>query len=120
MAQLLPPVNLLRRGPDLKQPILDAQEHPSWESEAAEKKKKTPPLLGAPPDSLADLRGPEDLQRYNLDALKKIARMGAVTLPKIAPRAVCVERLTGVLFGAQNSVEYDEEDVHTVNLSCHL
>jgi len=120
MAQLLPPVNLLRRSPDLGQPLLDPQERPSLEAEAADMKKKTLPLLGAPPDSLAALRGPEDLQRYNLDALKKIARMGAVTLPKTAPRVVCVERLTGALFGAHNGVEQDEEDVHTVNLSCPL
>ena len=90
-------------------------------SSPSSEKKKAPPLLGAPPESLAHLRGPEDLQRYNLDALKKIARMGAVTLPKVAPRALCVERLTEALFGgvSQGAPE-EEEDVHTVNLSCPL
>jgi len=88
------------------------------------KRRKDAPLLGVPPDSLAALRGPEDLHCYNLDALKKIARMGSVSLPKNAPRAVCMERLTADLFGGARvggAVQEEEDDeVHTVNLSCPL
>jgi hypothetical protein len=121
MALLQPPRNLLRaaRVPEglPTRPLLEPEEDPV--DQAADKKKKAPPLLGVPPESLAILRGPEDLQRYNLDALKKIARMGAVTLPKVAPRALCVERLTEALFVGTVSVSdnpEEDEDVHIVNL----
>jgi hypothetical protein len=126
MALLQPPRNLLRaaRVPEglSTHPVLELQPEEDPVDQAADKKKKVPPLLGAPPESLAILRGPEDLQRYNLDALKKIARMGAVTLPKVAPRALCVERLTEALFVGTVSVPdpEEDEDVHTVNLSGRL
>lgn len=105
---LIPPENLL----------LKSEQRNSQLSEISVSKKKK---VTSPPESLAVLQGPDDLQNYNLEALKKIARMGAVALPKAAPRAVCIERLTLELFGhattTVNRVE-DEEDVHLVNISC--
>lgn len=106
---LIPPENLLLKS---------EQRNNSQLSEISVPKKKR---VTSPPESLAVLQGPDDLQNYNLEALKKIARMGAVVLPKAAPRAVCIERLTLELFGhattTVNRVE-DEEDVHLVNISC--
>lgn len=121
MVTLLPPENLLlpsKLVQNEEQDVVSSKSEELVSDVVIQKKKKIASLLASPPESLASLRGPGDLQNYNLDALKKIARMGAVALPKAAPRAVCVDRLTQELFGQHTLRTEEEEDVHTVNLSC--
>lgn len=130
MATLLPPKNLLIHlppeggAPSSIEAPLDEQQEPLDEQQEATiklgKKKKLPLLLASPPESLGALRSAQDLHLYNLETLKKIARMGAVTLPKNAPRAACLRCLELALFGQQKREVEEDEDVHTVTISCQL
>lgn len=111
---LLPPSNLLELWSSGATPTAD-----SVEQQAAEPKKKK--LIAAAPESLSALRGEESLDAYNLEALKKIAKMGAVVLPRPWARATALETLKTELFGSSACSEGpgspEEDEVHTVNLA---
>lgn len=112
---LLPPANLLELwSSGATTPTTD-----SVKQQAVEPKKKR--LIAAAPESLSALRGEESLDAYNLEALKKIAKMGAVVLPRPWARATALETLKTELFGSSACSEGpgypDEDEVHTVNLA---
>jgi hypothetical protein len=78
--------------------------------EIEERKRKVPLLLCSPPEDMQALQSFEDLQMYNLDALKKIAKQSKVNLPKSCTRATLIEKISDVLF----------EDERVVNLSSRV
>ncbi len=65
----------------------------------AEPKKK---LLPVPPEDLAELRSPADLELYSLEALKKLAKRLELALPRAPTRAACAGALTAALFPAED------------------
>lgn len=135
--RLVAPANLLRKAPEpgIEAPAAEQQQpEPGIEAPAQPEPVNNPKKKrqAAPPASLAALgNSPESLDVYNLDALKKIAKMAGSTLPKPCTRASCLEMLTKELFGKEapaataaanecgrsTSEEEDDDDVHTVNLS---
>lgn len=110
---LLPPANLLELWSGATTTDSVGQQQP------IESKKKK--LIAAAPESLSALRGEESLDAYSLEALKKIAKMGAVVLPRPWARATALETLKTELFGStacSGGRDCPEEDeVHTVNLA---
>jgi hypothetical protein len=73
----------------------------------ADEKKKVL-LRTSPPVELTSIENAADLNLYNLDALKKIAKMASMPLPKNCSRSRLMEAIEDELFAVD----------HIVNLSC--
>jgi len=105
MMLLRPPKNLLLETTTVSSnPVVAEPESVAFDSGDVvccfldDSKKKKTYLLSSVPANLSELQGPEDLQRYNLDVLKKIAKQANVCLPKQPSRSVCLEKIAEALF----------------------
>jgi hypothetical protein len=79
-------------------------------------------LNGTPPDFIEEIGGPGGLDRFTLDALKKLCKKIGCALPANANRASTCGALIEVMSGScvekkHVSVSAEEEEVHEVYLT---
>lgn len=76
-------------------------------------------LINTPPNSIEEIGGPEGLDRYTLDALKKLCKKIGYAVPMNASRASTCSALISIMTDGiekNNNTLAEEDEVHEVYL----